>query len=543
MKKTLSIILTVAMLVSMLSVAVFADTATPIATPEDFLAMQENGNYYLENNIDLGALSSSFALEKFSGTLDGKNYTVKYSISESGKYTGLIGSLTGTVKNLTVNASIVFETALEEIYAGAIAGYASGSSVIDSCTSEGNVSITFLAGAGFAQVGGIAGTAYAEIAGAHNATISNCKNNAQITLGDGVDNSDMEVYAGGIAAKAGKIKSCINTGAITLNTTDVRIVNAAGIVADETGSLNIEVCTNYGYVNAKAAFQANAGGIAANVGKLSQCIVSRCANFGNVNAEITGANINMDEVNNEDYPNIFAVSGGIVASQYRYAYLINSANYAAISASSPTGIEHFENRSFAAGISGKAYSNISNCFDKHSGTITAYYTGPVYASLNDTTSSIKGKVINTYYVADEQYNTVNASADEADVPVIIPEQKLSETASYKNFNFETIWEIKTEVGYPTLVSVPYHTHVYSDPVYNNDHTCVKDGTNHIECSCGLSLNVPAPGTASGIHTFINYEFSDNKLVAKCEYCEATDSKAVEDGWFMVEDGWMYFKDG
>ena len=97
-------------LVAMLfcSATVFAQT--PISTKEEFMAMSSSGNYILMNDIDLGDLGTvtEAVIEELGGTFDGNGYTISYTVESavSSDNFGLFGVVSGTIKNLSLQASI-----------------------------------------------------------------------------------------------------------------------------------------------------------------------------------------------------------------------------------------------------------------------------------------------------------------------------------------------------------------------------------------------------------------------------------------------------
>ena len=105
MKKTLSIILTLCMLLGLCSFSVAAaPEGTAITDAAGFAAMDPAGIYYLANDI---IVEASYA-QTFTGTLDGNNHVIKNvtmkTASTYGATYGIIGYLggNGTVKNLGI---------------------------------------------------------------------------------------------------------------------------------------------------------------------------------------------------------------------------------------------------------------------------------------------------------------------------------------------------------------------------------------------------------------------------------------------------------
>ena len=80
-----------------------------IWTAQDFInSVGTSGNYKLMADINLGVLENAAIKSSFSGTFDGNGHTITYQaqFSTSSSNIGLFGSVSGTIKNLTLNASV-----------------------------------------------------------------------------------------------------------------------------------------------------------------------------------------------------------------------------------------------------------------------------------------------------------------------------------------------------------------------------------------------------------------------------------------------------
>ena len=110
MKRTISILVIVAMMLASVLAIVPAYAETPagtaITTAADFAAMDAAGTYYLANDI---TISESYA-QVFTGTLDGNGKTV--TVSQP-----MFFNFGGKIKNLTVAGSITALAADAEIAA------------------------------------------------------------------------------------------------------------------------------------------------------------------------------------------------------------------------------------------------------------------------------------------------------------------------------------------------------------------------------------------------------------------------------------------
>ena len=351
MRKTLSIVLSIVMVLSLAVVGISAAEATEIKTAEEFAAMAADGNYKLAADI---AIDASYATA-FTGTFDGDGHTVTVSVPAFSTITGatisnltIKGTVSGTgntgalaatgnggfkITNVTNNADV--SSSGESAYVGGLVGAVStGSATADSyayneftnCTNNGKIS----AGSMTPRVGGIAGNnaKYAYT------TYTNCVNNGALTVAqiDDVTALTGSPYLGGISASTfgGKYVNCINKGNITSSIA----AHGGGIVgrtspssqkADQ--SVIIESCTNEGSVTA------NSGGIGGIIGyggtKFTDdahgtYTVTKCVNKGNITIDSDSGN-----------------AGGIVGyvygqsytegkKIYQYAILTDCVNYGTV---------------------------------------------------------------------------------------------------------------------------------------------------------------------------------------------------------------------
>ena len=129
MRKTIKILATFLALIlaiSMLPMSVMATETTgdtvntdpsAISTPEQFMAMAADGNYYLTNDIDFSntTITNTYLVENFYGTLNGNGYTL--TVNGEGNYYAII-TYGGTIANLTINAgfrAVVTYTPTEDV--------------------------------------------------------------------------------------------------------------------------------------------------------------------------------------------------------------------------------------------------------------------------------------------------------------------------------------------------------------------------------------------------------------------------------------------
>ena len=209
----------------------------------------------------------------FNGNYDGNgkkisNMKVINTPSSTGYYDiGLFGSLSGSVKNLTlVKPEIVFSTSRSP-YVGFIAGRAS-SSIISNCKiTDGNMSITTTSRE-YIYAGGIVGYEGYEV--------RNCSfTNTIIQAYSNYSGKDQcQVYIGGIAGNNTlRVNNCSFSGKV------IALVKKASLYAGGIGGSigEIKSCTVQGFVQAiNTNSSGNVGGIAGGASSIVNCI-SQCS--------------------------------------------------------------------------------------------------------------------------------------------------------------------------------------------------------------------------------------------------------------------------
>ncbi|MBQ8796951.1 MAG: hypothetical protein IJZ56_02015 [Oscillospiraceae bacterium] len=184
-ERILSMFLVIALVLSMVPVAVLAADDPVEISDQAGLAAISDGSYILTADI---VLSGWTELSSFSGTLDGNGYT----ITLSGR--PLISTLTGTVKNLIL-AGQVTETANKN--SGALAQNCNGT--IRNCISTADV--TFSGSSPYVYIGGLAGKV--------KGTISNCVVTGTVVGGNAACYGAVSNIA---LFESGTIKNCVAIG-------------------------------------------------------------------------------------------------------------------------------------------------------------------------------------------------------------------------------------------------------------------------------------------------------------------------------------------
>ena len=287
MKKILCIILALSTLASIL---VFGAVATNGAetgkveegyTPEgtavtsaaDFAAMTADGKYYLANDITVDATYAN----AFTGTFDGNGKTVTTTAP-------LFSALAGTVKNVTVNATIAETTENNAI----IAVQGSGDITFENVHTTGTV------------VGGNKVAAFlAYGADGTNVTLKNCVNDAEVkSTGTSTSAEASKTYVGGFVSFINGVtnfsaENCTNNGAVTSEKSyGAGIVSVVGV--DSLSAANaatvqctIKNCTNNGKITGNVGY--SAGIVSYSLGVIT---IEGCVNNGDVeNATANAAGI------------------------------------------------------------------------------------------------------------------------------------------------------------------------------------------------------------------------------------------------------------
>ncbi len=306
---------------------VYADTMDNIGESDEVITI--NSEYILLNDVNMSG--RSWTPSDFKYIFNGNYHVISnLSFSKSYQYLGMVTTLTGTIKNLTLESVVITNnySSSTESGTGAIAGRNQGTISNVSVTS-GTIQGPSYSSNSYRMVGGITGSNY-------NGEIFNCVNYASV---------DRAKFAGGIAGNSygGSIKNCVNYGSI------------------QCGRNN----------------QARAGGIVGREGSSetsqSKTTLKLCVNHGNVYMGTTG-----------NYPgNVLKASevilGGIVGTAYDT--IDQCANYGVVSCGqfNVAGQNYYHTKVYTGGIAGYSKSNITNCYN------TAYITAEAETKSNTIT--------------------------------------------------------------------------------------------------------------------------------------------------------------
>ena len=257
MKKTLSILLIVAMLISMFSLAAVADTTgTAITSAAELKAMSNSGTYYLANDI---TISGSWDYETpFAGTLDGNGKTIYIADG-----TTLAGGLFRELKNPTIKNLNIIQLGN--------ATYNTAKSNTLSNTIEGT--------------GVLAALAYGDDKGSPVCTVQDVYIYANLTASHG---KNVGGFIGEVRYGALQMTRCVFDGSIkaTGGTDNYGVGGMVGGTWQRSYTFNIQECINYADITADAVvggiFGTNRVGGYNNDNCFRNTRIEFCINYGDI---------------------------------------------------------------------------------------------------------------------------------------------------------------------------------------------------------------------------------------------------------------------
>ncbi len=253
----------------------------------------------------------------FEGMFDGNGHRVYNMYVYDAEYAGLFGSVEsyGVVSRLSVEGNIFASGALNQCFAGGVAGICSGR--VSGCFYRGTIDISAL---GSCYAGGIAGGL--------GGKISACSSYAAVITGK---NGAKTCKAGGVAgySSGGGIENCRSDGQVTVNAENLAL--AGGIVGDNYSG-NITGCISKPVIYAQAT-ESTAGGVAGHVqtGRLDRCSNARsvtaeganAANAGGVAGQTDGYMTNCSNAGDVAADGRRALAGGIAGNAGQSAVIVN----------------------------------------------------------------------------------------------------------------------------------------------------------------------------------------------------------------------------
>ena len=234
-----------------------------ITNEEELLLLADFPECYfeLENDIEFTGIWEPVA--DFSGSFDGKGHTISVSDYMSKTNMGFFGILSGTVKNLTINANNISETRDSATYIGLFAGICSGT--IENCKANG--SFTFKRSNTSSSTKFYFGGFCGELSGNIKKSVAQFELIEMIGCKSTSYSFTYDVSAGGICGYlTGTVEQCANMSAIDIYiTTYGGIAYYVGTDALISNSMNLESSIVSGY-------DSSYGGISrSNYGTIENC--------------------------------------------------------------------------------------------------------------------------------------------------------------------------------------------------------------------------------------------------------------------------------
>ena len=288
------------------SLLTFTLCTAPCAFAANGTLTQEDGYYLIEDEADLAAFSegvnnSTLAsanarltadidlsvyenwtpigneTNKYAGIFDGRGHAINglaVNMTDAGGamdvYAGLFGWVSGTVKNLTVQGAVVVDCAIDNIYAGGVAGKLE-SGTVENCKSNVSIDVNKPNKEAEPGNGNYAGGIVGYI---DHGSVRNCESSGGVKAS--ILNGTNYSNAGGIASinDGGEIANCTSSGTVEAYSQG-QFTCAGGIVGSNRENSTVSNCVSYSSVKADGHMTSITGGIAgSNFGTLENCLVN-----------------------------------------------------------------------------------------------------------------------------------------------------------------------------------------------------------------------------------------------------------------------------
>jgi hypothetical protein len=406
-------------------------------------------------------------IKAFNGIFDGNGHSISgLSVDASSGNAGLFNSASGQIKNLTIEASIIFSGGR---HAGVLAGSFGKIDIENVIVTADTVGV-----GSFGSSGGLIGYGEGNITiinsnftgnilswssrcsgglvGRGNATISNSYSKGNIMgsglVGCGDDVTISNSYStGDIRGGSGLVDSAVKItisdsyfiGEITANSSNGNNVNVGGLVGrNDNYRGSITISNSYSTSNITANSSNGNNGTNVNVGGLvgygsyGSITISNSYSTGDIRANVSNGN-NVNSVN----------VGGLVGSGN--AEISNSYSTSNVTA-------NVSNKNNVGGLIGSSNSlSIINSYA--SGTINSYASGTAQNGIaGNVPSSATKTFIGVYYNSEGASSAVNGTIAPG-VKALSPED-LKKKASFAGWDFVNIWDIEEDESYPYLLPFP-----------------------------------------------------------------------------------------
>lgn len=303
------------------------------------IAQQSNGasgKYFKQTaDIDLGdrgTIEDAIISTEFKGTYDGDDYTITYQAhfngtTEDGDY-GLFSTVSGTIKNLNVNANVTMSGTENDMQVALLCGYLKSSGIVEFCNVSGNINSTV-------QADNNGGTDAGLI-------IGQCE--GILRYSTGIGNVTGVGYVGGLVGQLGKyvvwdstqgeILGCSFVGSVVANDPkDASSVYKGSFAGGICGFAHKGTTINLCYVNADITSEKQTNGVASTNGRSilvangTPTVTNNYAE-GTVNGQPVGAGNITNSTGNTSYnyyPGGSTQNGGTEMNSQAIADALNSA--------------------------------------------------------------------------------------------------------------------------------------------------------------------------------------------------------------------------
>ena len=390
-------------------VILYAEFYTAISEAEDLNGISLDGKYILLNDIDLGGAEWTpigTSSSPFTGEFNGNGYTVSnFKITTGRTYVGLFGYNKGVIKNLGVENFTVNVSYSDDVYAGGLVGYNSGS--ITNSYAAGNVSATASSSSTtsyfYAYAGGLVG--YND-----GGSIMNSYATGNVSATATATYSSTYAYAGGLAGynSGGSILNSYAAGEVSATADDSAYAgglvgsNSGGSITNSYATGDVSATSSGDYAYAGGLVGRNYGGSITNSYAAGE--VSATSSYSNAFAgglvgynsgDITNsyATGEVSATSTSNSSGSYAYAGGLVG--YNYGSILNSYATGNVSATSSSS------RAYAGGLVGKndggSITNITNSYATGTVSATAIsYSYSTYAYAGGLVGSNSGDILNSY---------------------------------------------------------------------------------------------------------------------------------------------------
>ena len=326
------------------------------ASLELFATYVAAGKTALEAQVTASFDASSLTwvpVQNYAGVFDGNGQTI------TGLTQPLFGTLSGIVKNLTLNSNITATDADDRNW-GMFAKVTESGSLIEGCTAKGELTYTpSSALSADSQIGGLVGNN-------KGGTITSCTNEATVTMGDNGETNASQVSISGVVGRTqknsveegseavatqGNISNCTNNGTVVCAAQLSENLYIGGVVGYQVESAEyMSGCVNNGLVKVSSTFSTGKALHLGGVIGIGKGTIESCTNG------------NQGTVTSEDgsTAGTYICQGGVVgrlnSSSHTYSGLTNAGDIIAYAAGAGSG-------SYIGGMVGRCDegASLSNC--------------------------------------------------------------------------------------------------------------------------------------------------------------------------------------